>query len=203
MPGLNSNNSIRRGILSYDSNFKDRCFANYTDLEPIIGHCKGLGLRIVLTSGTFDMVHIWHARYLETAKKFGDFLIVGVDSDEKVRKRKGPDRPIVPHTERMEILSHMRYVDAVVLKAINAPRWALIKMAKPDVLIATQETYTKEELIELKKYCGKVVVLDPMATTSTSAKIRRLQISMAGRLEKILTPKLLQAIEESLEEVKK
>ena len=79
----------------------------------------------------------------------------------------------------------------------------LIKMANPDVVIATQETYTKEELIELKKYCGKVVVLDPMATTSTSAKIRRLQISMAGRLEKILTPKLLQAIEESLEEVKK
>jgi D-glycero-beta-D-manno-heptose 1-phosphate adenylyltransferase len=193
----------RKGILSHESNFKDRCFLSYKELEPIVQHCRGLGFKIVLTSGTFDMVHIGHARYLEIAKNYGDFLIVGVDSDEKVRFRKGPERPIVPQGERMEMLAHIRCVDAVVLKDFKAVKWGLIKIVRPDVLVATKETYTKKELVELKKYCAKIVVLDPMATTSTSAKIRRLQLGMANKLEQILTPKLMQAISDSLNEMKK
>lgn len=194
--------TINKGIFSLGSNFNQRYISDYKKLGKLIEHCKGLGLRIVLTQGTYDMVHIGHARYFEAAKKHGDILVVGVDSDEKVRARKGPERPVVPESERLEMVAHLRPVDIVVLKPHKAPRWQLTKMVKPDTLIATKETYTKEELKELKKYCQEVVVLDPMATTSTSAKIRKLQISTAKNLGTSLTPKIMKAIEEALESIK-
>lgn len=193
---------IGKGILGSQVNFEDRLFSDLESLKKLVQHCRGLGLQIVLTQGTWDMVHVGHARYLEIAKGHGDFLIVGVDSDEKVRSRKGPDRPVVPEEERLEILSHLRSVDAVFLKQLNHPRWSLIKIIQPDVLIATSETYDKDDLRDLKKYCKSVVVLDPTATTSTSAKLRRLQIGMASKFEETLTPKLVQAIKEALEEIK-
>lgn len=156
----------------------------------------------MLTQGTFDMLHIGHARYLSEAKKYGDVLFVGVDSDAKVRKRKGPDRPVVPEAERVEMLTYLTTVDHVVLKPVTEERWKLIKTIKPDVLIATAETYTPNEVTELEKICGKVVVLDPMATTSTSAKIRRVQIGAAKKMTKTLSNKLIKAIEDALEELK-
>ena len=181
---------------------RNRFVSDYKELKEMVDHCKGLGLRIVLTQGSWDLVHIGHARYFEEAKKRGDILIVGVDSDEKVRSRKGPDRPIVPQDERLEMITHMRYVDIAVLKEHNHPKWHLIKVVKPDVLIATQETYTKKQIKELEKCCKEVIVLEPRATTSTSAKIRRLQISTAKKLEEKLTPRILKAIEDSLSEIK-
>jgi D-glycero-beta-D-manno-heptose 1-phosphate adenylyltransferase len=171
-------------------------------MGDFVEHCKALGLKIVLTQGTFDMVHIGHARYLEEAKKHGDLLVVGVDSDAKVRSRKGPDRPVVPEEERLEMLAHLRSVDVVFLKPDAAPKWSLIKTIRPDVLIATRETYNEKQLKELKKYCGEVVVLDPQATTSTSAKIRLLQMGTAKKLEQSLTPRLIKTIEEVLSGVK-
>src|SRR5688572_3071996 len=64
--------------------------------------------KVVLTQGTYDLVHIGHARYFQKAKSYGDFLIVGVDSDEKVKVRKGPDRPVVPEDERLEMLTYLK-----------------------------------------------------------------------------------------------
>jgi len=194
--------SIDRGIFSLGSNFNQRYISDYKKLAKLIEHCKGLGLRVVLTQGTYDMLHIGHARYFEEAKKHGDVLVVGVDSDEKVRARKGPERPVVPENERLEMVAHLRPVDVVVLKALKAPRWQLIKMVKPDVLIATKQTYTKAEIVELHKICGKVIALEPMATTSTSAKIRKLQINTAKSFGATLTPKIIRAIEEVLEKIK-
>ncbi|KKT94886.1 MAG: bifunctional protein HldE [Parcubacteria group bacterium GW2011_GWC1_45_14] len=172
-------------------------------LKEVVDHCRGLGLRIVLTQGSWDLIHIGHARYMREAKKHGDILVVGVDSDEKIKKRKGPERPIVPQNERLEMVTHLRYVDLVALKELQDPKWNLIKLVRPDVLIASDRMeYTKKELAELKKHCGKVMVLDSQATTSTSAKIRHLQINTAKKLEKALTPRLLKTIEEVLNGVK-
>jgi D-beta-D-heptose 7-phosphate kinase/D-beta-D-heptose 1-phosphate adenosyltransferase len=193
----------RDGIFSNTSSTKHRCFSDYRDLKPLIKKCRKEELKIVLTQGTFDMVHIGHARYFEAAKKHGNILIVGVDSDEKVRNRKGPDRPVVPEDERMEMLTHIRSVDVVVLKDANNPKWALIKMVKPDVLIATKATYTQEQVKQLEDFCGQIVILEPMATTSTSAKIRKLQLGLATKLEQNLTPKLIETIEKIFEEFKK
>jgi D-glycero-beta-D-manno-heptose 1-phosphate adenylyltransferase len=197
-----SNIVIDKSIFGQTLNFNKRYISDYKRLEKIINHCKGLGLRVVLTQGTYDMVHIGHARYFEEAKKYGDILVIGVDSDEKVRARKGPERPVVPQEERLEMVAHLRPVDVVVLKELKHPKWHLIKTVKPDVLIATKETYTKDKLKELKKFCGEVVVLDPMATTSTSAKIRKLQIGTAKTLGQALTPKIMNIIEEVLGDIK-
>lgn len=171
-------------------------------LKEIVGHCKGLGLKIVLTSGSWDLIHIGHARYFEQAKKHGDLLVVGVDSDEKIKARKGPERPIVPQNERMEMVTQIRHVDLVTLKELHAPKWELIKLVNPDTLIVTKETYDKKDLKALEKFCGKVVVLEPQATTSTSAKIRLMQINTAQKLQRNLTPKLLKAIEEVISGIK-
>ncbi len=198
-----ANITINKGIFGLNANFSHRFISDYKKLTKLVDHCKGLGLEVVLTQGTYDMVHIGHARYFEEAKKHGDLLIVGVDSDEKVRARKGPERPVVPQDERLEMVAHLRSVDVVVLKQHKAPKWSLIKTVKPDVLIATKETYTKAQLKELAKFCKKIIVLDPMATTSTSAKIRRLQISTAKSLGKQLTPKIMSTIEEVLENLKR
>jgi D-glycero-beta-D-manno-heptose 1-phosphate adenylyltransferase len=167
-------------------------------LATIVEHLKALGAKIVLTQGSYDLVHIGHARYLEAAKKKGDILIVGIDSDAKIRRRKGPERPIVPEKERLEMVLHLRPVDLVVLKKHTDPKWHLIKTIRPHILIATKDTYTRKEIAQLKKYCGKVIVLERMATTSTSAKIRHLQMTTAQKLERSLTPKLIKVLQETL-----
>lgn len=173
-----------------------------SEITEFVEAYRKLGKKIVLTQGSFDLVHIGHARYCQAAKEYGDVLIVGVDSDEKIKQRKGPDRPVVPEAERMEILSYLKPVDLVVLKKVKEPKWRLIKLVKPDVLVATRETYTQEQIDKLEKFCGKVVVLDPMATTSTSAKIRLMQLGTAQKISARLSKKLIATIEEVLSELK-
>jgi len=185
-----------------DAHHPAKMILDVQELLPLLAKYRKEGKSIVLTQGVFDLVHIGHARYCDEAKKYGDVLIVGVDSDEKVRHRKGPDRPIVPQEERLEMLTYLKSVDAVVLKELDAPKLNLIKLIRPDVLIATRDNYKKDTLKELDEYCGKVVVLEPMATTSTSAKIRRLQIGAAKKIGDTLSAKLVGTIEEVLRELK-
>lgn len=180
----------------------NRIIRNHKDAGVFAAHCKGLGLKVVLTQGAWDMVHVGHARYLEMAKKHGDVLIVGVDEDKKIKHRKGPDRPIVPEDERLEMLVHLRPVDVVALKKLSDPKWALIKSVKPDVLITIGENYSRADLKTLKKFCGEVVVSPRQATTSTSAKIRLLQINIAEKIGQALTPKVISTINEVFSEVR-
>lgn len=173
---------------------------SYPEVKKAVAAYRDLGQKIVLTQGTYDLVHVGHGRYLEAAKKEGDILIVGVDSDEKVKKRKGEGRPIVPEDERVEMLTYLSSVDHVVVKPISAKRWELIKLVRPDVLVATQATYSPEELQELQKFCGKVQVLEPKATTSTSAKIRLMQMRTANQLLGDLKKRLIAQIEDVVKE---
>jgi rfaE bifunctional protein nucleotidyltransferase chain/domain len=172
------------------------------EIEEIAKKARKNGKKIVLTQGSFDLVHIGHARYCEQAKSHGDVLIVGVDSDEKVRDRKGRNRPIVPQEERMEMLTHLRSVDYVVLKELRAKQYNLIKLIKPDVLVATTATYDQDTIKRLEKICGKVVVLEPMATTSTTAKIRLMQMNTANTIKDKMATKLIKTIEDVLAEYK-
>ncbi|OHB10630.1 MAG: hypothetical protein A3G05_02015 [Candidatus Zambryskibacteria bacterium RIFCSPLOWO2_12_FULL_45_14] len=162
----------------------NRIIKDYKRIKDLVVHCRGLGLKIVLTQGTWDMVHVGHARYLESAKNYGDVLVVGVDDDKKVKHRKGPDRPVVPEQERLEMLTYLRPVDIVFLKRLNDPKWRLIKTVQPDTLITIADTYNNTQRKALRKYCKKVVVLPRQATTSTSAKIRLLQINIAKKIGK-------------------
>ena len=165
-------------------------FIDYQGLSESLTSLKLVGKKIVLTSGTFDLFHPGHARYFRMAKNqvSRGVLVVGVDSDEKVRKRKGPHRPIIPQEERLEIVSHTRYVDVVVLKNPNDEKWALIKLVRPDVLVMSETTkdHPEEELVALREFCGKIVVLKPQATTSTSAKIRLLHVNFGLQVEQLI-----------------
>jgi D-glycero-beta-D-manno-heptose 1-phosphate adenylyltransferase len=175
---------------------------NYTQIPKLVKKYHQAGKKIILTAGSFDMLHIGHCRYLCAAKKHGDILFVGVDSDKKIKTRKGPDRPVVPQDERLEMLTYIHDVDHVVLKKLSEPKWELIKLIRPDVLIATADTYTPLQKNQLLEFCKKVVVLRRKATTSTSAKIRLVQIGAEKRITKSISNRLIKTIEEILEELK-
>jgi D-glycero-beta-D-manno-heptose 1-phosphate adenylyltransferase len=170
------------------SNFEIRYIRDLTEVEKIVGLIRERGdARIVLTSGSFDVIHEGHSMYLEAARLLGDFLVVGVDSDAKVRKRKGPSRPAVPEDERLRMVTHQRGVGLVALKEPHHERWALIRAVRPDILVATEDTYSDDEIAELEKnYCREVRVLPRMATISTSARLRKTYFELADVLEKRL-----------------
>ncbi len=186
-PTDRSSATSERGVLGYGSNPEARFIQDREKLRQYVLALKALGMKLVLTSGTFDLIHVGHARYMERAKSYGDVLIVGVDADAKVKIRKGPTRPIVPEKERVQMLAFLRSVDLITLKEPSDPKWGLIKLVQPDVLIVTAETYQEKQLKELEKYCGEVVVLAPQATTSTSAQIRRMQLSWSANIAEPLT----------------
>src|SRR3712207_7450411 len=100
--------AITSGIFSEDVTFEERLKPSLEELSKTVQHLKGIGLRVVLTSGSFDLIHLGHVKYLAKAKEFGDVLVVGVDSDAKIKRRKGEDRPMVPEQERLEMLAHQR-----------------------------------------------------------------------------------------------
>lgn len=181
---------------------EEKMVSSYDLIADIANAYRKLGKKIVLTQGSFDMLHIGHGRYLTAAKTYGDVLFVGIDSDEKIRHRKGPDRPVVPEDERLEMVTYISAVDHAIIKELNKPKWELIRLIKPDVLIATKETYTPAQIKKLEKICGKVIVLEPMATTSTSAKLRLVQMGMAKKISKTLSTRIIATMEDVIEDLK-
>ena len=92
------------------------------------------GKKRVFTNGCFDLLHVGHLRYLEQARSLGDLLVVAVNSDESVKRLKGPDRPILPVNERIELLSALKPVDFVLEFEEDTPL-ELIKLIRPEVLV--------------------------------------------------------------------
>lgn len=178
-------------IFGPGSNVSVRYVKEYDELEERVRACKTLGMKIALVSGTWDLLHVGHCRYFEKAKESAsphindNVLIVGVDSDAKVKSRKGENRPIVPQEERVEMICNIRHVDLAIIKEIADPKWKLIKTVKPDVLVISERNkYTQEEREQLKEWCGRLIVLESQATTSTTAKIRLLLVGMAQDMKK-------------------
>jgi D-beta-D-heptose 7-phosphate kinase/D-beta-D-heptose 1-phosphate adenosyltransferase len=95
---------------------------------------KSENKKIVFTNGCFDLLHIGHVTYLAEAKKLGDILIVGINTDASVQKLKGPTRPIQNENDRAEILAALKSVDHTILFNEDTPL-NLIKKIKPDVLV--------------------------------------------------------------------
>ena len=139
---------------------------------------------MVLTQGVYDLIHIGHATYLSKARLLGDVLLVGVDSDELTRARKGPRRPIVPGEERIKMLMHLRHVDIVTVRHAHHSIGHLIETIRPDVLVVSESTtdFTREQQEYYKKHCGTVVLMPPQATTSSTNRMRKLAIDGAEEL---------------------
>jgi rfaE bifunctional protein nucleotidyltransferase chain/domain len=181
------------GVFRPGSNSDERFIADFDRLHEVVQACKTVGLKIVLTQGVYDLIHEGHAKYLEMAKSHGDILIVGIDSDELTRQRKGKNRPIVPQRERIEMLAHLRHVDVVVLRDIDHDIGDLIRLVKPDVLITSTGTkdFGEQLIKEYGDFCGEIKILEPQATTSTTARIRDLTIegaeSLAAEINQLTT----------------
>jgi len=171
------------GILSPDVNFEDRLIGSLGEMTRTVTHLKGLGIPIVLTSGSFDLIHLGHVKYLQRAKEFGGVLVVGVDSDAKIRRRKGDDRPMVPQDERLELLAHQRPVDMIYLKGEDEERWGLIKAVEPDVLVLTEDhSYSEADQRNLLEFVGRIEVVPRQASVTTSERIRQMYMHMGERL---------------------
>ena len=142
-------------------------------LAKLIRHLRKNRKSIVFTNGTFDLLHLGHVTYLAQAKKLGDVLIVGVNTDRSVKSYKGPKRPINPEGDRIRVLSALECVDYVTLFDEPTPL-ALILKIKPDVLVKGAD-WKKEQIAGARKvesWGGKVRRIKFVPNRSTTRLIQ-------------------------------
>ena len=149
------------------------------ELQKQVANWRQAGDSITLTNGAFDLLHVGHVRYLRAAKQLGGRLVVAVNSDASVRSLKGEGRPLVPETERAEMLAALADVDAVVIFPELDVR-AIIREIRPNVH-AKGTDYTADfvpERDEVIACGGRVEIVGDPKDHSTTATIR----SRMGRL---------------------
>ena len=142
-----------------------------TDID--LDHIEG---RIVFTNGCFDILHAGHVRYLSQAKDLGDVLIVGLNTDDSVKRLKGADRPINKWLDRATVLSALSAVDFVIGFDEETPI-ELIKKIRPSVITKGGD-YKIEEMIGkgyVESYGGKVIILPYLAGHATMDLIRKIK----------------------------
>jgi D-beta-D-heptose 7-phosphate kinase / D-beta-D-heptose 1-phosphate adenosyltransferase len=148
------------------------------------------GKRIVFTNGCFDILHSGHIQYLNQAKAEGDVLIVGINSDQGVRRLKGPNRPINPLAERAQVLAALSCVDHIIPFDEDIP-YQLIRQIRPDVFAKggdyTRDTLPEAELVEALD--GRVMILPYIKNHSTSRIIERIHRAVQKEGEKNTQPK--------------
>lgn len=136
---------------------------------------RAAGQRIVFTNGCFDLLHTGHVTYLEAARKLGDKLVLGLNTDRSVSALKGPTRPVIHEQDRARVLAALESVDAVILFDEDTPL-SLIEAIRPDVLVKGSD-YTEDQVVggrEVKSWGGKVALVDIVPGRSTSSIIDRL-----------------------------
>jgi cytidyltransferase-related domain len=146
------------------------------DYLDIIQKEREKGKKIVFTNGCFDIIHAGHVDYLEKAKSLGDFLVVGLNSDESVRRLKGPTRPVNPVEQRKKVLQALKPVDLVIVFEEDTPE-RLIKEIKPDVLVKGGD-WKIENIVGadfVMSYGGKVYTIDFVYNTSTTKIIEKVK----------------------------
>jgi len=145
------------------------------ELVKQVKSARAAGARIVLANGCFDVLHVGHVRYLAGARELGDVLVVGINSDEQVAIQKGDGRPVLPATERAEIVAALESVSFVTI--FNEPTVEELLLAfKPDIH-AKGTDYTTDTVPErdvVRSYGGQVAIVGDAKDHSTSAIIARL-----------------------------
>lgn len=151
-----TNQNLSKALKDYDSN-------------KIIG----------FTNGCFDLLHTGHISYLKSAKQKCDILILGLNSDESIKKLKGKNRPIVELKDRVEILSSFPFIDKIVIFDEVTPI-KLIKRIKPNIIFKGKD-YKKQDVVgfrESKKWQGRVILIDFIKNKSTTNLIERIKTSV-------------------------
>src|SRR6185503_6763941 len=146
-----------------------------SDLDTLHEQLKERGKKIVFTAGSWDLIHAGQCRYLEKAREEGDVLVVGVSSNDAIKKVKGPNKPILDEKSRAHMLTYLRSVDFVTIlpEPTCVPTLGLLK---PDVFITVKEDWAaaykdSKEYKIVTGYGGAVKVVDRQSTALSTTKI--------------------------------
>ena len=147
-----------------------------SEVAEIAAQARQQGQSVVFTNGCFDLLHRGHVHILREARASGDLLIVGINSDTSVRSIKGPLRPILPQTDRIELIAAMEMVDYVVLFDEPDP-YRVIAAIKPNVL-AKGGDWSAEKIVGadiVEQNGGRVAVIPYLPGFSTTEIIERIR----------------------------
>ncbi len=147
-----------------------------SELQGRLAPLRALGSRIVFTNGCFDLLHSGHVRYLQQARRAGDCLVLGLNSDRSVQAIKGPERPVNPETDRARVLAALGCVDYVVIFDQETPL-DLIQAIRPQILVKGAD-WPEEQIVgarEVRSWGGEVRRIPFERDISTTAILRRIQ----------------------------
>jgi D-beta-D-heptose 7-phosphate kinase/D-beta-D-heptose 1-phosphate adenosyltransferase len=150
---------------------------DWAEMLRVRQRCRDAGKTVVWTNGCFDLLHVGHVRNLQAARQQGDVLVVGLNSDESVRRLKGAARPLVPEAERAELLAALACVDYVVVFGEPTASESLLRL-KPEVYCkgadyAPPHGKPVPEARVVESYGGKIAFLQLYPGVSTTELVRR------------------------------
>ena len=170
-----SHAELLKTLISEDGQSQVDKICDRAQLLSLVNDWREQSQKIVFTNGCFDLLHAGHVTYLEAAKKTGDKLILGLNTDRSVSALKGPTRPVVHEGDRARVLAALASVDAVILFDEDTPL-ALIDLVRPDVIVKGDD-YTEEQVVggkEVKSWGGSVKLIPLVQGRSTSNIIKKL-----------------------------
>jgi len=157
-------------------NFRDKIIA-WDKLPGWRAALRASGRKLVVTNGCFDILHLGHVTYLETARNFGDALLVGVNGDDATRQLKGSGRPVNVEADRAAVLAALASVDGVCLFAEKAAT-KFLSAARPDIYVKggdyTLETLDQDERRAVEQAGGKIVIIPLVPGKSTTALLEKI-----------------------------
>ncbi|HET6490962.1 MAG TPA: D-glycero-beta-D-manno-heptose 1-phosphate adenylyltransferase [Syntrophales bacterium] len=145
------------------------------ELRAEVNRLKREGKKVIFTNGCFDILHAGHTRYLREAKKLGDVLILALNSDSSVRSIKGEKRPIVPESERAEVVAALASVDYVTIFDELTPL-ELIEFLQPDVIVKGGD-WAEKDIVgaeAVAKWGGRVAIMPEIEGASTTNVIEKI-----------------------------
>jgi len=148
---------------------------NLRKLEKLISYLKSRGKKVVFTNGCFDLLHYGHVKYLQDAKKKGDILVVGINSDASVKRIKGKTRPVINEKGRLRLIAGLESVDYALLFKEDTPL-KIIKSLKPDVLVKGAD-WKRDNIVgrdTVASYGGSIATVKFIKGYSTSGLIKKI-----------------------------
>ena len=174
--GENVCQSEKSSLIMAGMNFRERVLS-WDALPAWRKNVRAGGKKLVVTNGCFDLLHVGHVTYLETARNLGDALLIGVNGDAAVRELKGPQRPLNSEADRAAVLAALASVDAVcIFKESTATHF--LSLAQPDIYVKggdyTLDSLNKDERAAVEKAGGQIVIIPFVPGKSTTGLLAKM-----------------------------
>ena len=157
-------------------NFREKIIA-WEKLPEWRAAIRATGRKLAVTNGCFDLLHLGHVSYLESARNLGDILLVGINGDEATRQLKGPGRPVNSESDRAAVLAALASVDGVCIFAEKTAT-KFLSEARPDIYVKggdyTLETLNQDERRAVESADGKIVIIPFVPGKSTTALLEKI-----------------------------